>query len=111
MVSRGIDYRLKKNYNNQNNIFCGQTEMRYNRDENVSEVVRDEERSTFLPSSLHGSPRHLKELSNNALSIVSELGPADVFIALTCNPTSQEIQEMLLQGQTAFGRPDIVCQV
>ena len=111
MVSRAIDYKLKWNYNNQDNIFCGQHEMRYNRDEHVAEAVDDDERSTFLPSSFHGSPRHLKELSNNALSIVSELGPADLFITLTCNPNWNEIQEMLLPGQTAFDRPDIVCQV
>ena len=53
----------------------------------------------------------LKELSNNALSIVSELGPADVFITLTCNPQWEKIQSRLLPGQTAFDRPDIVCQV
>ena len=57
--------------------------MSFNKQNHINE---HDEKSTFLPSSFHGSPRHLKELSNNALSIVSELGPADVFITLTCNP-------------------------
>ena len=70
-----------------------------------------DEKSTFLPSSVHGSPRHLKELSDNGLSIVSELGSADVFITLTCNPNWPEIHEKLLPHQTAFDRPDIVTQV
>ena len=111
MVSRAIDYRLRWNVNNQENIFCGSQQMRYNNELHVSEVVDDEEKTTFLPSSFHGSPRHLKQLSNNALSIVSECGEPDVFITLTCNPTWKEITSQLLPGQTAFDRPDIVAQV
>ena len=111
MVSRAIDFRLNWNKQNQNSIFCGDKQMRFNNQNHINEPVEDDERSTFLPSSFHGSPRHLKELSNNALSIVSELGPADVFITLTCNPQWEEIQSRLLPGQTAFDRPDIVCQV
>ena len=103
-VSRAIDYRLQWNKNNQEDIFCGQTQMRFNRDHHINEPVQEDDQSTFLPSSFHGSP-------NNALSIVSELGPADVFITLTCNPQWQEIQERLLPHQTAFDRPDVVCQV
>lgn len=111
MVSRAIDYRLQWNRNNQDHIFCGQPELRRNNENHVSEIVSDDDRSTFLPSSFHGSPRHLKELSNNALAIVSEYGGSDIFITVTTNPNWPEIQSQLLKGQTAFDRPDIVCQV
>ncbi len=111
MVSRSIDYKLRWHTNHQNHIFGGQAQMRFNNEYHVAEEVPDDEKSTFLPSSVHGSPRHLKELSNNALSVVSELGSADVFITLTCNPNWPEIQEKLLKDQSAFDRPDIVTQV
>jgi hypothetical protein len=68
-------------------------------------------RKTFLSSSVHGSRRHLKRLANNALEVVSELGPPTLFITLTCNPEWEEIRFMLLQGQTAFDRPDVVVRV
>jgi hypothetical protein len=111
MVSRAIDYRLKWHTQNQSNIFCGQPRMTLNRELHICEPDDDNTNATFLPSTFHGSPRHLKELANNALSIVSELGSADLFITLTCNPNWPEIKSMLLPGQTAFDRPDIVCQV
>ena len=111
MVSRAIDYGLRWNKLNQENIFCGEKRMKFNNDLHINEPIDDNEQSTFLPSSFHGSPRHLKLLSNNALSIVSELGEPDLFITLTCNPKWPEITSRLLPGQTAFDRPDIVCQV
>ena len=111
MVSRAIDFRLRWNSNNQTKIFGGELQLRYNADLHITEPVDECERRTFLPSSFHGGRRHLKKLASNALAIVSELGNPSLFITLTCNPNWPEIQELLLEGQTAFDREDLVCQV
>src|SRR5690606_4809566 len=65
----------------------------------------------FLPSSFTGSTRHLKRLGANALALVSSKGKPTVFITLTCNPRWSEIVRELLDGQTAYDRPDITCRV
>jgi hypothetical protein len=68
---------------------------------------------SFLSQSFHGSRRHLRKFSTKLsyLTIVSEYNEPTLFVTLTCNPLWPEIQEMLLPGQSAFNRPDIVCQV
>ena len=66
---------------------------------------------TFLGDHHTGSPRHLAKLASDSLTIVSELGKPTVFITLTVNPQWPEIQQMLLPGQTAYEREDIVNQV
>jgi hypothetical protein len=98
MVSRNIDRRLDWHRRNQHIMMGGQLDSE-----------RSEE--TFLSQSFHGSKRHLQKLSVNALTVVSELGKPTIFITLTCNTLWTEIQEMLLPGQTAFNRPDVVCRV
>ena len=66
---------------------------------------------TFLPKSVHGSARHLKELARNLLALCSDIGGVDVFITLTVNTKWPEITERLFDGQTAFEREDLVCVV
>ena len=66
---------------------------------------------SYLPSSVHGSPRHMTALARNALILVSEFGCPHVFITLTCNPKWPEIVSQLLPGQTAFDRPDVTAAV
>lgn len=66
---------------------------------------------SFLAESFTGSPRHLKSLALNALTIVSELDRPTVFITGTVNPKWPEIAEMLLPGQTVYDRPDVVSRV
>jgi hypothetical protein len=72
---------------------------------------RKKKKSTYLASSFNGSPRHLKTLAHNALTIVTELGQPDVFITGTTNPLWSEIQERLFPGQSAYDRPDVVSEV
>ena len=60
---------------------------------------------------MHGSRRHLREKACNALALVTQFGQPTLFITLTCNPLWEEIQEQLLEGQTAFDRPDVVTRV
>jgi hypothetical protein len=111
MVSRSIDFRLNWHKNNQHTVFGGELQTRYNPELHIQEVISDYDTKTFLPSSFHGSRRHLKKLASNALAVVSEMGNPTLFITLTCNPNWDEIKEKLLEGQTAFDREDIVCQV
>jgi hypothetical protein len=69
--------------------------------------VQDQENESYLPGSVHGSPRHMASLARNALVLVSEFGCPHVFITLTCNPKWHEIVSQLVHGQTAFDRPDL----
>jgi hypothetical protein len=127
-VSRGIDYRLEWNKNNKSTIF-GEISKNLNLNNNDEYIEEDEQitdlnndtnkerdvmnnsNASYLAESFFGSPRHLKSLAINALAIVSELGPPTFFITVTTDTRWNEIQEVLLEGQTAFDRPDVVCQV
>ncbi len=66
---------------------------------------------SYLPSSVHGSPHHMAALAKNALILVSEFGCPQVFLTLTCNPKWPEIMSQLLDGQTAFDRPEVTVAV
>ncbi len=63
---------------------------------------------SFLSQSFHGSRRNLQKLVKNALAIVTELGKPTLFLTVTCNPKQSEITSRLLEGQSAFDRPDII---
>jgi hypothetical protein len=43
--------------------------------------------------------------------LVSEFGCPHVFLTLTCNPKWPEIMSQLLDGQTAFDRPEVTAAV
>jgi hypothetical protein len=111
MVSRSIDFILSWQRRNQKTIFGpnGRQNPRDGDDDNGDDDHFGSK--TFLSQSVHGSRRHLRALASNALTIVSEFGKPTVFITLTCNPMWPEIQQQLLPGQSAFDRPDVVCQV
>ncbi len=53
----------------------------------------------------------MSALAKNALVLVSEYGCPHVFLTLTCNPEWSEIQSQLINGQNAFGRPDVTVPV
>ena len=65
----------------------------------------------ILTGSFTGSPRHLKSLAKNALTVVSELGDPTVFITATFNKNWPEVNEKLLNGQSIFMRPDDATQI
>jgi hypothetical protein len=108
--SRSLDKQLSFQQQNQNYMLG-----RNNEDSDVSEqdahgnTVR--KKKTFLSDSVHGSSRHRKKKAANALAICSECGPPHCFTTMTVNPYCREIQEMLLPGQSAYQRPDIVARV
>jgi len=73
-------------------------------DTNAENENNDSETKTFLSQSFHGSRRHLRMLATNALTIVSEMGRPTIFLTLTCNIHWTEIEDQLLEGQTAYGK-------
>ena len=67
--------------------------------------------SVILPSSYIGSPRHMQEYIQDALTYVREYGQPFLFITFTCNPKWPEITSLLLPGQNAIHRHDITARV
>lgn len=65
----------------------------------------------ILPSSYIGSPRHMQEYIQDAMTYVRAYGRPDLFITFTCNPNWDEIQSLLLPGQTSMHRHDITARV
>ena len=65
----------------------------------------------ILPSSFTGSPRYMHERTQDALRYVQVFGRPTFFITFTCNPKWPEIQSILLSGQTAVERHDLVARV
>jgi hypothetical protein len=119
MTSRVIDFRLHFQKKNANHFHGGQDWQAGATEEGPAEgdfpgqeYGREASAPSYLLSqSTHGSRRHLREKARGALAIVSEYDHPTLFITLTCNPLWPEIQQMLLPGQVAFDRPDIVCRV
>lgn len=64
-----------------------------------------------LPSSFIGGPRHLKQLYQDAMSLVAEYGNPSLFITITANPQWPEITTELEPGQIYEDRPDLVVRV
>ena len=67
--------------------------------------------SIILPSSFTGSPRYMKEKTQDAMTYVRERGRPQLFITFTCNPTWPEITAELFDGQTAQDRNDLIARV
>jgi len=68
-------------------------------------------RRVILPSTFIGGPRHMAQLFQDAISIVSKYGRPDLFITFTCNPAWLEIRGALLHDQSAADRPDLCARV
>ena len=116
--SRVLDQRMSIVRKMKSRIMMGQNRQSYDSlSEHESQDLRDAgymdtpKEESYLPSSVHGSPRHMAALARNALILVSEFGCPHVFITLTCNPKWPEIVSQLLHGQTAFDRPDVTTTV
>ena len=81
-------------------------------DRHAAGYIDEPKNESYLPSSVHGSPHHMAALAKNALILVSEFGCPHIFLlTLTCNPKWPEILSQLLNGQTAFDRPDVTAAV
>lgn len=76
-------------------------------DKNVKNIGK----MVILPSTYIGSPRHMHEYSQDALTYVRKHGRPDLFITFTCNPAWTEIRKLLLENQAANDRHDIIARV
>ncbi|GBP75651.1 hypothetical protein EVAR_28863_1 [Eumeta japonica] len=56
----------------------------------------------ILPSSYVGSPRHMQEYIQDALTFVREYGRPCLFITFTCNPKWPEITSLLLLAKMQY---------
>ena len=68
-------------------------------------------RRVILPSSYIGGTRHMHQRFQDAMAIVRYFRKVDLFVTVTVNPKSPEIQRELLLGQAAPDRPDLVARV
>lgn len=51
--------------------------------------------SVILPSSYVGSPRHMQEYKQDAMTFVREYGRPCLFVTFTCNLKCQEITSLI----------------
>jgi len=68
-------------------------------------------RRIVLPSSYVGGDRFMQQLYQDSMALVRYFGKPSLFITFTANPKWAEIQDELLDGQTATDRPDLVARV
>jgi len=118
LYSRVLDQRMSIVGKIKDRIMMGQARQVSNslneheeQDRIAAGYIDEPKKESYLPSSVHGSPRHMAALAKNALILVSEFGCPHVFITLTCNPKWPEIVSQLLVDQTAFDRPDVTAVV
>ena len=65
----------------------------------------------ILPSSYLGSPCHMHEYTQDTFAYVHHYGHPDLFITFTCNPAWDDIQQLLLPGQSSVDMYDIIARV
>ncbi|XP_055910737.1 uncharacterized protein LOC129945100 [Eupeodes corollae] len=66
---------------------------------------------TILPATYTGSPRHMHEYAQDAMTYVRHYHRPDLCITFTCNPQWNEIKQYMFHGQSASDRHDIVARV
>ncbi|XP_067635181.1 uncharacterized protein [Eurosta solidaginis] len=66
---------------------------------------------TILPGTYVGSPRHIHEYAQDAMTYVLNYGRPDLFITFTCNPKWPEITYFLTTGQTISYQHGIIARV
>ncbi|KAF8778853.1 hypothetical protein HNY73_015538 [Argiope bruennichi] len=76
-------------------------------DGNLSELGK----MIILPSTFTGSPRHMHEYAQDAMTYVRAYGRPDFFITFICNTARDEIKELLLTGQSPSDSLDISASV
>ncbi|GKB43390.1 uncharacterized protein Tco_0888332 [Tanacetum coccineum] len=69
------------------------------------------EQRVVLPASFIGGPRDMRRRFLDAMILVHDDGKPDLFLTMTCNPKWPEIENELLDGQTASDSPDLVARV
>lgn len=65
----------------------------------------------ILPSSHIGSPRHMHEYTQDALTYVQNGGRPNLFITYTFNPKCEELESELYSGQRYADRHDLISRI
>jgi hypothetical protein len=65
----------------------------------------------ILPATFTGSPRHMHEYTQDAMTYVRTYGRSDLFITFTCNPAWTEIKENLTNDQLPCECHDLIVRV
>lgn len=73
--------------------------------------IDDMGKLVILPSTFTGSPRHMFEYAQDAMTYVRKHGRPDLFITFTCNSSWSEIKENLSYGQSANDRHDLIARI
>lgn len=112
-----VDMYVKIETERLNYIRFNQSKLRSEEYIHMRDAIRTEGdvnnigRMTILPSSYVGSPRHMNEYAQDAMTYVRNYGRPDLFITFTCNPKWKEITNQLKNGQTSSDRHDITARV
>jgi hypothetical protein len=73
-------------------------------------TVEDIGKMFILPATFTGSPRHMHEYAQDAMTYVRNCGRPDLFKTFTCNSAWAEIKEELLVGQSPADRHDLTAR-
>jgi hypothetical protein len=65
----------------------------------------------ILPSLFQGGEHAMGQLYQDVMAKVRKFDKPDLFVTFTCNPKWKEITDVLLLGQTAKDRPELVTRV
>ena len=99
---------LRKNQSNlRTELYRGLQDAVAHNDSNTESLGQ----KIILPSTFIGSPRHMSQLYQDAISIVRRFGKPDFFITFTCNPAWTEIKNECLHNQPPSERPDLCTRV
>ena len=91
---------LDDNNNDENNL----------EDNDEGPSSRDKKK-IYLTESVHGGRMHLKNISQNALSVLAEYGAPTGFLTFTTNSNWDEILENICEDQDGFVRVDVTSKV
>ncbi|XP_074373685.1 uncharacterized protein LOC141714035 [Apium graveolens] len=87
---------------------------------NICDVLREGDcdsenigKSVILPARFVGSKRYMQQNFQDALAVCRYVGHPDIFLTMTCNPTCDEILEMmkLIPNCSPHDSPDIIARV
>ncbi|XP_049301813.1 uncharacterized protein LOC125775357 isoform X1 [Bactrocera dorsalis] len=73
--------------------------------------ITDIGRLYILPSTYIGSPRHMHEYSQDAMTYMLNYGRPDLFLTFTCNPKWPDITNLLHNGQSPSDRHEVTARV
>lgn len=97
-----------------------QTTLRNELYNHICDVLREGDRdienvgkSVILPAGFVGSKRYIQQNFQDALAVCRYVGHPDIFLTMTCNPTCDEILEMmkLIPNGNPHDSPDIISRV